>query len=141
MTNGTESRTRKALDKIAKWLMPGNQAEGINFQITRLTDPLTSGSLIGGGDCSLLKQSTLESQKAIAYLWDGSSAPSESASITVFFDLKKNLTTLRWPVSSDEIQISTFALVLDTSTTDNTFFFHGANASDGVSYAVTFALL
>jgi hypothetical protein len=148
MTKETQDGTRKALDKLAKWLAPGSEHEGISFQITRLTDPLTGGSLIGGGDCSIFtpsgKRGSLESQGAVAFLLDGASEGlSQSIGVKVLFDLNKNVATVEWSPSpgAGAIRASNFALALDASTKKNTFFFHGANASDGASYAVTFALL
>jgi hypothetical protein len=139
--------TKKALDALAKWLAPGNKNEAINFQITRLTDPMTGGSLVGGGDCSKFtpsgKRGRLQSQSAIGYVLDSiDDGFSEGAGINVFFDLNNNVVTLVLPVRRGEDPIRrTFALRLDAATNDNTFFFHGVNASDVASYAVTFALL
>lgn len=147
MAKETEDGTRKALDTLAKWLAPGNEHQGISFQITRLTDPLTSGSLIGGGYCSTIKRSgkygSLESQGAVAYLLEcGGERLSDSIGVKLLLDLNKNVATLEWsPADVGPIHASKFALALDSSTESNTFFFHGVKASDGASYAVTFALL
>src|SRR5437763_5591842 len=131
MTKETKDGTRKALDKLAKWLAPGSEHEGISFQITRLTDPVTGGSLTGGGDCSIFKPSgkrgSLESQGAVALLLEGGAdGPSQSIGVKVLFDLNKNVATLEWSPSPGvgAILASKFALALDASTKKNTFFFH-----------------
>ncbi len=148
-----DKATQKALDELAKWMAPGNQNEAITFQIARLTDPLApSDSLIGAGDCSTFtpkgKRGTLQSTTAAGFLMQaGAAHMSPSIRVDASFDLTKNIATVRWtPPGIDTVGgkfafEEHFALELDDmNKKNNTYFFHGGNAS-GASYGVTFALL
>jgi hypothetical protein len=73
----TESQERHALkhalQEISDWLRPGTN-EGANFLVTRLGDPLSTGSLFGGADISRWSpagaRGKLQSQGGTAYELD-----------------------------------------------------------------------
>jgi hypothetical protein len=62
-----------ALQAISDWVRSG-AGEGANFLVTRLTGPITEGSLFGGADISRFipagARGSLQSQGGIAYYLD-----------------------------------------------------------------------
>lgn len=102
-----DSRLSQALRTIDNWLKPPSNNEGANFLVSRLTDPVTSGSMFGGGDISLYtvgkgSRGILSSQGAWAYLLPFGNPTGSQVSLTADLDLQPGRLKLEWTPSAGQ---------------------------------------
>ena len=144
----TETQERHALHQalgaISDWLSPGTN-EGANCLLTRLSDPLSEGSLFGGADISRWTpdgtRGRLTSQGGVGYLLGFSGGTPATFPLDVSVDLDTGDVELGWsPPSGPQSAKFTLALVKKTGN-GTSFFFDADRTSDAAVYSFTVVLL
>jgi hypothetical protein len=146
----TESQERhalvKALQGISDWLRPGTN-EGANFLLTRLSDPLSTGSLFGGADISRWSaagtRGRLDSQGGTAYALDFTKATPVTFPLSAVFDLNTGKVSLTWtPSTGAQTASFTLSLVKHVPPPNGpSYFFDAETTSDAAVYSFTVVLL
>ena len=146
----TESQERHALkhalQEISDWLRPGTN-EGANFLVTRLGDPLSTGSLFGGADISRWSPSgargKLQSQGGIAYELDFTASTPATFPLSAVVYLNTGKVNLTWtPSTGPQTASFTLELVKRVGQPNGpSFFFDAETTTDAAVYSFTVVLL
>ena len=135
-----------ALQAISDWVRSG-AGEGANFLITRLTGPISEGSLFGGADISQFTpagaRGSLHSQGGIAYHLDFGSGSHVSFPLEAHMDLNSGEVALNWMPPEQPARSSAFRLayVQQLASHGPTYLFDTEQTTDEAVYSLTVMLL
>jgi hypothetical protein len=148
----TETQERKATDKVLntmyKYIEPGT-AEGITWEVSRLTNDLFTTSFVGGGDISIFaasgKRGTITSQLSNAYILDSGGGVPHKFPIQFKVNLNDGRVIGSWnnPVTGTTESVTIkLTFFKKTNSPDGTYYiFYADKSSDAAGYAFTFILL
>jgi len=134
-----------ALQAISDWVRSG-AGEGANFLITRLTGPISEGSLFGGADISRFTpagaRGSLHSQGGIAHYLDFGGDKHVSFPLDAHMDLNSGEVALNWMPPGQPAHSSTFRLAYVQKLTSHgpTYFFDTGQTTDEAVYSLTVML-
>jgi hypothetical protein len=135
-----------ALQAISDRVSSG-AGEGANFLVTRLTGPISEGSLFGGADISRFTptgaRGSLDSQGGIAYYLDFAGGDHVNFPLEAHMDLDTGEVTLNWGPPDQSVHSSTFRLayVQKLASHGPTYFFDTERTADEAVYSFTVVLL
>ena len=135
-----------ALQAISDWVSSG-AGEGANFLVTRLTGPISEGSLFGGADISQFTatgvRGSVHSQGGLAYYLDFGSGSHVNFPLEAHIDLNSGEVTLNWMPSNQPAHSSAFRLayVQKLASRGPTYFFDTDQTTDEAVYSFTVVLL
>lgn len=134
-----------ALQAISDWVWAGT-GKGANFLVTRLTGPISEGSLFGGADISLFTpagaRGSLESRGGIAYYLDFAGGEHVNFPLKAHMDLNTGEVTLSWTPPDQSVHSTTFRLayVQKLASHGPTYFFDTERTADEAVYSFTVVL-
>ncbi len=134
-----------ALQTISDWVRSG-AGKRVNFLLTRLTGPISEGSIFGGADISQFTptgtRGSLHSQGGIAYHLDFGDGTHVNFPLEAHVDLDSGEVTLGWAPPDQPPCKSTFQLayVQRLASHGPTYFFDTAQTTDEAVYSFTVVL-
>jgi hypothetical protein len=134
-----------ALQAISDWVRSGT-GEGANFLVTRLTGPISEGSLFGGADISRFTpagaRGSLHSQRGIAYYLGFGTDNPVNFPLEAHLDLNTGDVTLDWMPPNQPAHSSTFRLayVQKLASHGPTYYFDTGHTADEAVYSLTVVL-
>jgi hypothetical protein len=135
-----------ALQAISDRVSSGT-GEGANFLVTRLTGPISEGSLFGGADISQFMatgvRGSVHSQGGLAYYLDFGSGNHVNFPLEAHIDLNSGEVALNWTPPNRPVQSAAFRLayVQRLASRGPTFFFDTDQTTDEAVYSLTVVLL
>ena len=135
-----------ALQAISDWVSSG-AGEGANFLVTRLTGPVSEGSLFGGADISRFApagaRGVLHSQGGVAYHLDFAGGSHVNFPLEAHMDLNSGKVTLNWMPPNQPACSSAFRLayVQKLASHGPTYLFDTEKSTDEAVYSLTVVLL
>lgn len=135
-----------ALQDISDWVRSGT-GEGANFLVTRLTGPISEGSLFGGADISQFMSTgvrgSVHSQGGLAYYLDFGNSSHVNFPLEAHVDLNSGEVTLNWMPPNEAAHSSAFRLayVQKLASRGPTYFFDTDQTTDEAVYSFTVVLL
>lgn len=134
-----------ALQAISDWTGSG-AGEGANFLVTRLTGPISEGSLFGGADISQFTptgaRGSLHSQGGVAYHLDFAGGNHVNFPLEARVDLNTGEVMLNWTPPDQSVHSATFRLayVQKLASHGPTYFFDTERTADEAVYSFTVVL-
>ena len=135
-----------ALQDISDWVRSG-AGEGANFLVTRLTGPISEGSLFGGADISQFTaaglRGSVRSRGGLAYYLGLGSSSHANFPLEAHIDLNSGEVTLNWTPPNQPACSSAFRLayVQKLASRGPTYFFDTDQTTDEAVYSFTVVLL
>jgi hypothetical protein len=135
-----------ALQAISDRISSGT-GQGANFLVTRLTGPISEGSLFGGADISQFMatgvRGSVHSQGGLAYYLDFGSGSHANFPLEAHIDLDSGEVTLSWMPPNQPARSAAFRLayVQKLASRGPTFFFDTEQTTDEAVYSLTVVLL
>jgi hypothetical protein len=135
-----------ALQAISDWVSSG-AGEGANFLVTRLTGPISEGSLFGGADISQFVatgvRGSVRSRGGLAYHLDFGTGNHANFPLEAHIDLNSGEVTLNWMPPNRPAQSAAFRLayVQELASRGPTYFFDTDQTTDEAVYSLTVVLL
>jgi len=135
-----------ALQAISDWVGSGT-GEGANFLVTRLTGPISEGSLFGGADISQFTatgaRGSVHGQGGLAYHLDFGRGSHVNFPLQAHIDLDSGEVALNWTPPHQPARSAAFRLgyVQKLASRGPTYFFDTDQTTDEAVYSCTVVLL